>query len=180
MGGGDKPLRRLGGRPLLAHVLDRIGPQCAGLAINANGDAARFAGYGLPVWPDSVPGRPGPLAGILAALEASPAPLVLTVPGDAPFLPLDLVARLHAARRASGCAIACAASGGRVHPPVALWPVALAGALRAALAEGMREVGRFAEAMGVARVDWPATPRDPFFNVNTPQDLALAETLLNG
>lgn len=179
MGGGDKPLRLLHGRPLLVHVLDRIGPQCAGLAINANGEAARFAAYGLPVWPDSVPGRLGPLAGILTALEASPLPLVLTVPGDAPFLPADLVARLHAARMASGRAVACAASGGRVHPPVALWPVALAGALRAALGEGVREVGRFAEAAGMARVDWPATPRDPFFNVNTPEELALAETLLS-
>lgn len=171
MGGGDKPLRPLGGRPMLAHVIARLAPQCAGLAINANGDPARFAAFGLPVWPDSVPGHPGPLAGVLAALEASPLPWVVTATGDAPFLPPDLVARLHGA----GAALACAASGGHLHPPVALWPRSLAGELRTAILEGERRVGAFAARHGVAAVSWDG---DPFLNVNTPEELAAAERLL--
>lgn len=119
MGGGDKTLRELHGRPLLAHILTRLAPQCAGLAISANGDPARFAAFGLPVWPDPLPGM-GPLGGVLAALEASPHPFVLTVPGDAPFLPPDLVARLHAGR--GMVTVAQAASRGRAHPVIALWP----------------------------------------------------------
>ncbi len=173
MGGGEKTLLTLHGRPLLAHVLARLAPQCAALALNANGDAARFTGFGLPVWSDPLPGQPGPLAGVLAALEASPLPFVLTVPGDAPFLPADLVVRLHAAR--GGAAVVQAASGGRVHPVVALWPVALAPALRAALAAGERAVHRFAAAQAAVAVEWPATPCDPFLNINTPEDLARAE-----
>nr|WP_314074190.1 molybdenum cofactor guanylyltransferase MobA [uncultured Roseococcus sp.] len=171
MGGGDKPLRRLGGRPMLAHVIERLAPQCAGLAINANGDPARFGSFGLPVWPDSVPGHPGPLAGILAALESSPLPWVVTVTGDAPFLPPDLVERLHGA----GAALACAASEGRAHPPVALWPRRLAGELRAAILYGERRVGAWAARHGVATVVWEG---DPFFNVNTPEEFEAAERLL--
>jgi molybdopterin-guanine dinucleotide biosynthesis protein A len=178
MGGGDKPLRPLGGRPMLEHVLARLAPQCAALAINANGDAARFAAWGLPVWPDPVPGHPGPLAGILAALEEARLPFVVTVPGDTPFLPGDLVARLHAARAASGATIACAASGGQAHPPVALWPRALAADLRAALLAGERKIDRWAARHGVALADWPAEPFDPFFNANTPAELAEAEARL--
>lgn len=169
MGGGDKTLRMLHGRPLLAHILARLAPQCAALAISANGDASRFAAYGLPVWPDATPGL-GPLGGVLAALEDSPLPFVLTVPGDAPFLPPDLVARLHAGRGAA--TVAQAASGGRGHPVIALWPRSLAPALRQALAEGERAVGRFAAAQGVARVEWPG---EPFLNINTPEDLARAQ-----
>lgn len=171
MGGGDKPLRPLGGRPMLAHVIERLAPQCADLAINANGDPARFAEFGLPVWPDTVPGNPGPLAGILAAMESSPLPWVVTVTGDAPFLPPDLVARLHGA----GAALACAASAGRVHPPVGLWPRRLAGELRAAILDGERRVGAWAARHGVAVVEWEG---DPFLNVNTPEELAAAERLL--
>lgn len=171
MGGGDKPLRNLGGRPMLAHVLERLAPQCAGLAINANGDPARFAAFGLPVWADTVPGNPGPLAGILAALESSPLPWVVTVTGDTPFLPADLVERLHGAR----AGLACAASAGRVHPPVALWPRRLAGELRAAIEAGERRVGVWAAAHDVATVEWEG---DPFLNVNTPEELAAAERLL--
>lgn len=173
MGGGDKTLLALHGRPLLSHVLARISPQCAALALNTNGDPARFAAFGLPVWPDPLPGQPGPLAGVLAALEASPLPFVLTVPGDTPFLPPDLVARLHAA--AMGARIAQAESGGRVHPVVALWPRTLAPALRDALAAGARAVHRFAAAQGAVAVPWPATPQDPFRNINTREDLARAE-----
>lgn len=171
MGGGDKSLRDLGGRPMLAHVIERLAPQCAGLAINANGDPARFASFGLPVWPDTMPGNPGPLAGVLAAMEASPLPWVVTVTGDAPFLPRDLVERLHGA----GAALACAASGGRQHPPVALWPRRLAGELRAAILDGERRVGAWAARHDVATVAWDG---DPFLNVNTPEDLEAAERLL--
>ena len=180
MGGGDKPLRLLGGRPMLDHVIARIGPQCAALAINANGDPARFAGHGLPILPDTLPGNPGPLAGILAAMEASVLPWVVTVPGDGPFLPGDLVARLHAVREAAGTPMACAASGGFTHPPIALWPRALAADLRAAIAAGERKIDRWTARHGVATAEWPITPYDPFFNANTPEELAeAARRLLN-
>jgi molybdopterin-guanine dinucleotide biosynthesis protein A len=178
MGGGDKPLRALGGRPMLDHVLARLAPQCASLALNANGDPARFAAWGLPVWPDPLEGHPGPLAGILAALENAALPFVVTVPGDTPFLPEDLVARLHAARGAAGAAIACAASGGHTHPPVALWPRALAADLRAALLAGERKIDRWTARHGVATAEWPSAPVDPFFNANTPEELAEAEARL--
>ncbi|MFN3447825.1 MAG: molybdenum cofactor guanylyltransferase MobA [Roseococcus sp.] len=178
MGGGDKPLRLLGGRPMLDHVLARLAPQVAAVALNANGEAARFAAYGLPVWPDTLPGHPGPLAGILAAMEASPLPWVVTVPGDCPFLPADLVARLHAAREAAGTPLACAASGGFAHPPIALWPAALAEDLRAAIAAGERKIDRWTARHGVAQAEWPIAPHDPFFNANTPEELAEAEAIL--
>jgi molybdopterin-guanine dinucleotide biosynthesis protein A len=178
MGGGDKPLRLLAGRPLLAHVIERLAPQCAALAINANGDPARFATYGLPVWPDTLPDHPGPLAGILCAMESSPCEWVVTVPGDGPLLPPDLVARLHTAREAAGTPLACAASGGFAHPPVALWPRALAADLRAAVEAGERKIDRWTARMGVAVAEWDSMPHDPFFNANTPNELAEAETLL--
>ncbi|MFZ4410446.1 MAG: molybdenum cofactor guanylyltransferase MobA [Paracraurococcus sp.] len=130
MGGGDKPLRLLAGRPLLDHVLDRVAPQVAAVILNANGDAARFAAYGLPVVADPLPDFPGPLAGVLAGLDWAAAhrpdvATVLSVPGDGPFLPADLVARLEAARVAASVPMACAASGGWTHQPIALWPVPL-------------------------------------------------------
>jgi len=178
MGGGDKPLRLLGGRPMLDHVIARLAPQCEGLAINANGDPARFMHYGLPIWPDTLPENPGPLAGILAAMEASPLPWVVTAPGDSPFLPLDLVARLHAAREAAGVPMACAASAGFTHPPIALWPTALARELRAAIADGERKIDRWTARHGIAHAHWPSEPFDPFFNANTPEELDEAEALL--
>lgn len=178
MGGGDKPLRPLAGRPMLDHVIARIGPQCAALALNANGEASRFAPYGLPILPDTLPDHPGPLAGILAAMEASPLPWIVTVPGDSPFLPEDLVPRLHAAREAAGTPMACAASGGFTHPPIALWPRDLAAALRQAVTEGERKIDRWTARHGVAHPEWPTTPFDPFFNANTPGELAEAEHLL--
>lgn len=183
MGGGDKPLRRLGGRPLLDHVLARITPQVAGIILNANGDPARFAAYGLPVVADPLPDFPGPLAGVLAGLDwvATHRPEVatlLSVPGDGPFLPADLVARLEAARQAAGVPMACAASGGWTHPPIALWPVALRGALREALLAGEKKIDRWTARFGCAAADWPTDPVDPFFNANAPEDLAAAEALL--
>ena len=183
MGGGDKPLRLLAGRPLLQHVLDRVAPQVAGVILNANGDPARFAAYGLPVVPDPLPDFPGPLAGVLAGLDwaAEHRPemaTVLSVPGDGPFLPADLVARLEAARAAASMPMACAASGGWTHPPIALWPVSLRGALREALLAGEKKIDRWTARFGCATAEWPAEPIDPFFNANAPEDLAAAEALL--
>ncbi len=178
--GGDKALRPLAGRPLLAHVLDRMAGQAGPILINANGDPGRFAGFGLPVAGDSVPGHPGPLAGILAGLEWARglgAEAVISVPADCPFLPRDLVARLTAARAAAGAKAAVAASGGRRHPVVGLWPVSSADALRQALAAGMRAVEAWTDRLGTAVAEVPAGPVDPFFNVNTAQDLARAERL---
>lgn len=182
LGGGDKGFLAVGGRPILARVVARLSP-CAAVVLNANGDPARFAGLGLPVVADTVPGFAGPLAGVLAGLDwaAAHRPAiahVVTAPADAPFLPADLVARLHAAARAAGMPIACAASGGRRHPVVALWPVTLREALRCALvAEGLHKVGAVLDRHGAATADWPATPVDPFLNVNTPEDLVEAERL---
>ena len=183
MGGGDKPLRVLGGKPMLDHALARLAPQVAAVIVNANGGPARFAGYGLPIVPDGLPDHPGPLAGILAALDWAAEhrpdlPLVVSVPGDSPFIPADLVARLHAAREAAGVPLACARSGGQTHPPVGLWPVALRSDLRAALTGGERKIDRWTARHGCAHADWPDRPVDPFFNANAPEDLAAAEALL--
>jgi molybdopterin-guanine dinucleotide biosynthesis protein A len=181
MGGGDKPLRVLGGRALLEHVLDRVRPQVRAVALSANGDPARFAPWGLPVLADALPGYPGPLAGVLAGMRWAAtlgAVDVLSVPADTPFLPVDLVAGLAAARLAAGVPIACAASLGRTHPVVALWPAALADALEAALREGTRKVERWAAEQGVASAEFEAVGGDPFFNVNSPEELAEAEARL--
>ena len=185
MGGGDKPLRLLGGKPLLDHVLDRLRPQVPVTAINANGDPARFGAYGLPVIADMLPDHPGPLAGVLAALEHAAArhpevKWVVSAPGDSPFVPHDLVERLHAARTAAGTPLACARSGGQAHPPIGLWPVALRNDLRAALLAGERKIDRWTARHGCTHAEWPVEPFDPFFNANAPEDLATAERLLQG
>ena len=183
MGGGDKPLTRIGGTTILARVIERLKPQCTRLILNANGDPARFADTGLPVIADDVPDFAGPLAGILAGLDwtAAHAPDiadVASVPGDCPFLPRDLVARLHRAREASGQPLACARSGEWRHPVVGLWPVALRADLRQALTrDGLRKIELWTARHGVALADWPAEPVDPFFNVNTPEDAAAAERI---
>jgi molybdopterin-guanine dinucleotide biosynthesis protein A len=184
MGGGDKPLRAIAGRTILERVIERLAPQCEGLILNANGDPARFAGLGLPVVPDDVPGFAGPLAGILAALDWAAArrpniEWVASAAADSPFLPLDFIARLHAARADAGVPLACAESGGQAHPVNALWPVALRADLRHALVEeDMRKIDRWTARHGVAQASWPAEPVDPFFNANTPEDLGEAERLL--
>ena len=184
MGGGDKTLLRLGDRTILAHVAGRLRGQCGHLVVNANGDPSRFAAHGLPVIADDVPGCPGPLAGILAALDHAArrhpgVPYVLTVAADTPFVPGDLVARLAACRESEGADLACAASAGRRHPVVGLWPVSLRGALRRALTdEGERKVDRFAGRYRRAVATWPHEPVDPFFNANDPADLEAAERLL--
>jgi molybdopterin-guanine dinucleotide biosynthesis protein A len=183
MGGGDKPLTRIGGTTILERALERLRPQCARMILNANGDPARFAATGLRVVPDSVPDFAGPLAGILAGLDwaAANAPgleTVVSVPGDCPFLPRDLVARLQAARAAAGTPMACARSGDWRHPVVGLWPVSLRDDLRHALVEeDLRKIEVWTARHGVAVADWPDRPVDPFFNVNTPEDAAAAESL---
>jgi molybdopterin-guanine dinucleotide biosynthesis protein A len=183
MGGGDKLLTKIGGTTILARVLERMQPQCSRLVLNANGDPSRFASTGLPVIPDDVPDFAGPLAGILAGLDwtaaqAPDVPYVACVPGDCPFLPRDLVARLHAARMAAGLPLACARSGEWRHPVIGLWPVALRADLRQALTrEGLRKIELWTARHGVALASWPAEPVDPFFNVNTPEDAAAAERI---
>jgi molybdopterin-guanine dinucleotide biosynthesis protein A len=183
MGGGDKPMLRIAGITILERVLARLRPQCDGIVINANGDPARFATLGVPVVADTVPGFVGPLAGILAGLEWAAAQRpdvadVASVPGDCPFLPADLVARLHAARRQEGRPLACARSGDWRHPVVGLWPVALRHDLRRALVEeDLRKIEVWTARHGVAIAEWPAKPVDPFFNVNTPEDLRAASDI---
>ena len=183
MGGGDKARIAIGGVTILERVLACLEPQCTNLLINANGDPARFADTELPVVADSVPDFAGPLAGILAGLDWAALHLpecewVASVPADCPFLPNDLVARLHAARAAAGAQLSCARSGKWRHPVVGLWPLALRDDLRRALvAEGLRKIEIWTARHGVAIADWPAEPVDPFFNVNTPEDAAQAQAM---
>ncbi|HLY47322.1 MAG TPA: molybdenum cofactor guanylyltransferase MobA [Stellaceae bacterium] len=185
MGGGDKCLRPLAGQTLLDHVIARLRPQVAALVLNANGDPARFARFGLPVVADSVADFAGPLAGILAGLDWAAAnlpdcPLVLSVATDAPFLPTDLVARLVAGLEAAGAELACAASGGQPHPVVGLWPVRLREALRRALnEEGVRKVDVWTARYPFATIDFALEPIDPFFNANRPEDLDRAAAMLS-
>ena len=183
MGGGDKPMRTIAGRTILERVIARLAPQCDGLILNANGEPSRFAGFGLAVIADGVPDYPGPLAGILAALDWAAAQrpevkFVLSAAADCPFLPRDLVARLAAAREEQNAELAVAASGGWSHPVIGLWSVALRDALRHALVkEDIRKIDRWTARYRLATVSWPTTPLDPFFNANTVEDIAEAERL---
>lgn len=184
MGGGDKGLRLLAGVPILARIAERAAPQVDKLLLNANGSAGRFVALGLPVVPDGLPDNPGPLAGLLAVFDRCAgqwpeAAWIATFPADAPFFPDDLVRRLREAAEAAGADAACAVSGGRLHPLFGLWRPPLALALRRALlTDGLRRAGLWAERTGAVRVEFPAAPYDPFFNVNGPEDLAEAERLL--
>ena len=195
MGGGDKALLPLGTGTLLSHVIDRLRPQVAGLALNANGDAARFADYDLPVLPDTIEGYPGPLAGVLAGLDwaaGQGAETVVSAAADTPFLPRDLVARLTAAAQGMAHPLVLAAtprdddaetrsktrSGLIRHPTFGLWPVALRHDLRAALDGGLRKVVIWTEAHDGCEAVFPDATPAPFFNVNTPEDLILARTWL--
>jgi len=183
MGGGDKGLRLLAGRPLLDHVLARLRPQVERVVLNANGEPARFAQWTLPVIPDAVSGERGPLAGVLAGMlwtqrHCPDIADIAAVPTDAPFIPHDLVVRLRRERERAGAAIALAASGGRQHPVIGLWSVRLAAQLAAALADGEGRVGAWAAAQGAVTVEWPMPGHDPFLNLNRPEELAEAERLL--
>jgi molybdenum cofactor guanylyltransferase len=183
MGGGDKPMRQIGGRTILDRVIARLTPQCDGLLLNANGDPARFASFGLPVIADTIENFPGPLAGILAGLDWVAAnrpevPWMLSAAADCPFLPRDLVARLHRTRAQQEAQLAVAASGGQSHPVIGLWSVGLRGELRHALVvEDVRKIDRWTARYALATVNWPAEPLDPFFNANTVDDIAEAERL---
>ena len=182
MGGADKTRIRVGDATILEHVLARLRPQCARVILNAN-DAARFADAGLPVVADSVPDFPGPLAGILAGLDWTAAnrpeiAWVLSAAADCPFLPRDLVARLHRARIEENAQLAVAASDGQSHPVIGLWAVALREELRHALVvEDVRKIDRWTARYRLATVEWPVDAFDPLFNANTMDDIATAERL---
>lgn len=186
MGGGDKGLIRLGDMTLLDHVLARLRPQCGKVALNANGDPTRFASLGLPVLPDTVAGFPGPLAGILAGLDwahSQGQEAIVTVAQDTPFLPDDLVERLEQGQSNIGKAIVLAATVGddgqvHRHPTAGLWPVQLRDDLRAALDQGVRKVGAWADRHAVALATFSSLPIDPFFNINTLEDAQNALELL--
>jgi molybdopterin-guanine dinucleotide biosynthesis protein A len=183
MGGGDKPMRQIGGRTILDRVIARLQPQCSEMVLNANGDPARFASFGLPVIADTVADFPGPLAGILAALDWAAyhrpgVAFMLSAAADCPFLPRDLVARLDRARAEQDAQLAVAASGGQSHPVIGLWSVDLRDELRRALVvEGVRKIDRWTARYRLATVSWPTEPLDPFFNANTMDDIAEADRL---
>ena len=184
MGGGDKGLRVVGGRRLIDHVIARLGAQCGPLAINANGDPARLAEFGLPVLADRLADHPGPLAGVLAGLDWAAgigADAIVTAAADTPFFPVDLVARLQAAAGPEGLALAASPDeDGRLqrHPTFGLWPVALRHDLRAALEGGLRKIVLWTDAHGAGTAEFASDPFDPFFNVNTPEDILTAERLM--
>jgi molybdenum cofactor guanylyltransferase len=189
-GRGDKGLLDLSGKPMLGHVIERLTPQAGRLVINANGDPARFASFDLPVVPDTIEGYAGPLAGILAGLRwsivnAPDATHVVSVSTDAPFLPADLVTKLQQGLANASGSIALAQSGGELHPVIGLWPVALADDLEQALHAGTRKVLAWTDRHGTVPVEFPFTHLkgrsvDPFFNANTPEELAEARHLLAG
>lgn len=186
MGGGDKGLIELAGRPVLDHVIDRFGTQVGSVVLNANGDPGRFAGYGLPVMPDTVDGFAGPLAGVLAGLSwaaenAPDADWVATAATDTPFFPTDFVNRLLAAIEDHGSEMACAASDGRNHPVFGLWPVRLKDDLQSALVdEDIRKVDVWTARHKLIAVEFTACGFDPFFNVNRPDDVPEAERIAKG
>ncbi len=181
LGGGAKPLRELCGRSLLAHVLFRLDHAQDATVLSVNADRDGYLPFGVPLLADTVAGLPGPLAGILAGLEwladHEPGADLLVVPADTPFLPSDLLARLRDARVSGGAELACARSGGRLHPAVGLWRAGHADGVRHALASGERRLGRVMQAIGLAVADFDDQPFDPLLNVNTPEDLARAEAL---
>lgn len=185
MGGGDKGLLALGNGTLLDQVIIRLGPQVDGMTINANGDADRFDVFELPVIADSIDGFAGPLAGVLAGLDwaaGQGADMIVTVAADTPFFPYDLVGKLQSAAESEQVEIALAATpdpkrGMSRHPTFGLWPVALRDDLRAALTDGLRKVVLWTDKHGAATAEFPVTDYDPFFNVNTPEDLLRAKEI---
>ena len=174
LGGTDKPLLMLGGQTVLTRILATLAPQAGPIALSANGDPVRFAAFGLPVLDDGALAGQGPLAGVLAGLDwaaAQGSATLLTVPGDTPFIPGDLMARLAPAP-------SCAASNGQAHHLVAMWPVTARAALRAWLARpGPRGVRNFSNTLGQRQVDFAAVAFDPFLNINTPDDLTTARAV---
>lgn len=182
MGGGDKSLRLLNGRPILDHVIARLRPQVDQIVLNVNGDPSRFCHYGLPTVSDSVEGYAGPLAGILAGLDWAADQghsSIVSVAADTPFFPPDLVARLDECQAQSGLCLAATKSGDHVYrqPTFGLWSVALRDDLRAALGEGVHKVVKWTDRHGAGTAEWSDGPFDPFFNINTPDDLRVAQEL---
>ncbi|CTQ31607.1 molybdenum cofactor guanylyltransferase MobA [Jannaschia rubra] len=178
----DKGRLTVGGTSLIARVMTRLGPQVDRLALNANGDPARWDDLGLPVLPDSVQGHPGPLAGVLAGLDWAASlgcSYIVTAAADTPFLPPDLVPRLLEAAGPSGLALAATREGDRIwpQPTFGLWPTGLRDDLREALAQGTRKVLHWTDRHAVGLAVFPTDPFDPFFNVNTPEELAQAEAM---
>lgn len=181
MGGGDKCLLDLGGKPILEHVAERLSPQVAEMALNANGAADRFASFGLPVVSDSVDGFAGPLAGVLAGLDwaaENGGESIVTAAADTPFFPADLVPNLLLAGEGMEAPLVLATSDDGRHPTFGLWPVSLRHDLRAALETGMRKVVLWTDSHDGRTAHFPGTNPDPFFNINTPEDLALAKQWL--
>ena len=181
MGGGDKGLLALGDKPILQHVIDRLSVQTTPIALNANGDPARFTAYGLTVIPDSIDGFAGPLAGVLAGLDwaaTQNATHIVTAAADTPFFPETLVADLIQASETQGKPIALARTENGRHPTFGLWPVALREDLRNALETGIRKVVQWTDRHGTATAHFHDAPFDPFFNVNSPDDLVQAHELL--
>lgn len=179
MGGGDKGLLPLGEGTILSYVIDRLDPQVAGLALNANGDPGRFAALNLPVIPDSISGFAGPLSGVLAGLDwaaTQDASHIVTAAADTPFFPCDLVPQLMLAAESTQTGLALARSPGGRQPTFGLWPVALRDDLRAALNDGLRKVVLWTDHHGGAEAQFPDDAA--FFNVNTPDDLTTAEAML--
>ena len=182
MGGGDKALLDLGGSTLLDQVMERLAPQVAAMALNANGDAARFAAFDAPVLADSIEGFVGPLAGVLAGLDwaaGQGAETIVTVAADTPFFPRDLVQTLVAASEGQEAPLVLAATPDGRHPTFGLWPVALRDDVRDALTGGLRKVVQWTDAHGGREALFDG-PDDPFFNVNTPEDLEKARTIHEG
>jgi len=189
MGGRDKGAMELVGKPMLQHIIDRIAPQLSVLSINANGDPARFAKYGLDIFPDCTGGHLGPLAGILSGMlwarkHTPQARLVATVSTDVPLLPLDLIAKLNAASHGDPDVIVLARSADRLHPVIGLWPVSLSGRFAAALHKGIRKLNWVTEHNHTISVDFPLTQIsgslvDPFFNVNTLEELQEVRQILS-
>ena len=187
MGGIDKALQILGGRPLLAHAIERLKPQVAGMVINANGEAMRFAPFRLPVVADSIAGFVGPLAGVHAGLvwvRANHPGIehVVTVSADTPFFPTDLVARFLASLNQNRPLLVARSEEG-LHPVIGLWPVSMVTALEESLKQGVRKASAFVQERGAIEVFFPrieigARLIDPFFNINSPEDLAKADALL--
>ncbi len=182
MGGVDKALIELAGETLLARCIARLAPQCGSLLLSANSEPEDYASFGITVLADVSATQEGPLAGLLAALDQiarnKSADFIVSVPVDTPFVSHDLVSRLRDAYKKDDAAIAVATSGARSHHAVALWPVAIFDSMRAAFAAGERSVGRFAAQHRIVQVEWPVAPIDPFFNINTPNDLATAEDFI--
>lgn len=186
MGGGDKCLLKLGGKTLLRRSLDAVAPQVGPLLVNTNSEPGLFSDYKYPIVADVIDGFPGPLAGVLTAMEwalenAPDCSWVASFASDAPFLPNDLVENLMGQIVRDRADMACASSDGQVHPIFAMWPVCLAGALRTAVDQnGIRKVDSWTAHYNLTITDYDTTDGDPFFNINRPHDLAEAALFIDG